>query len=141
MQLCSRLRHFSGLPYFCHRLWRNWPPLQLCSSLLHKFGRVGVLPIKGKHRLDIPLGEAFHFRQFVEQFTGQPGDDRGSPAFLLLTGRDDAADVPIKLDKFGIDRQYGARLGLLDSVLDLLQKDRKVIREALFLFAHVRLPN
>ena len=39
------------------------------------------------------------------QFTGQPGDDGGAPAFLLLPGGDHPADVPVELDQFGVYRK------------------------------------
>ncbi len=41
---------------------------------------------------------------------------------------DNATDIPIKLDQFGIDRQHGPRLSLLNTVLDLLQEDREISR-------------
>lgn len=92
--------------------------------------------MEGDHPADIPLGEALHFRQFVGQFASQARDHGGAPAFLLLPDGDHAANIPVKVHKFSIDRPQGSRLGLLDSVLDLLEEDWEVGGHPENRFAH-----
>ena len=58
------------------------------------------------HELDVSFGEAFHFRQFVPQLAGEPGNDSGTPARSSLPLADQAADVPVKANQFGVRGQY-----------------------------------
>jgi hypothetical protein len=74
------------------------------------------------HELDISLGKALHFRQFVPQLAGEPGNDTSTPARSSLALANQAADVPVKANQFGVRGENRPCLRLLDTGLDLLQK-------------------
>jgi hypothetical protein len=57
--------------------------------------RFGIFMSELHHELDISLGKALHFRQFVLQLAGEPGNDAGTPDRSSLALADQAADVPI----------------------------------------------
>jgi len=81
-------------------------PRQLCSNLLHKLllgPDLGETP----HILEVAGREAFHSGKLALQVCRQAIDDFSSPAFLLLPIKDVTADLPIKEDKFVINRNRG----------------------------------
>lgn len=67
------------------------------------------------------------------------GDDGGPPPLFLLLIFEQAADVPVEPDQFGVHGQNGPRLGLLDAALDFLKEDREVGRCRRVGFAHATL--
>ena len=69
-----------------------------------------VSAVERDHSLDIPLGEAFDFRDLVVQVAGQLGDNARTPAFLPLTDLDGSADVPIETDQLCIGGECGPHL-------------------------------
>ncbi len=126
-----------------NELLPSWESGQLGTRRLPNCGGwcEGVRVFVGElhHEFDVSLGETLHFRQFVPKFAGQAGDDSGSPALLSLSLVDQAADVPVEPDQFGVRGEYRPRLCLLDPGLDFLKEIREAGRNGQLSLAHATL--
>ena len=91
-------------------------PRQLCSKLLHNCP-VGPGFGEGSHVFEVAGGEAGHLREGRLEVDGEPIDDPGAPALMVLPGEDLAADLPVKQHHVAIDREGRADLGRLDAIL------------------------
>jgi hypothetical protein len=112
---------------------------QICRRLRQKVSRAGVIAIERDHPADDSLREAFHLGQFVPQLAGQPWDDGGSPSIPPLPLVDQTADVPVKLDQFGVRRENGPGLGLLNAGFYLFQEIRESSQNRRFRIVHAAL--
>jgi len=80
---------------------------------------IGVFTIKLNHPLEITFRKSLLLRQFVFEVDGEARDYAGAPAFLFLAGGNEAANVPIHDEHFGVRGERGAVLRLADAGFDV----------------------
>ena len=115
---CNELLQNLGTVDLCHALWHFCRCFNLCHSLWHKSTINGILSVQRKHTLDVPFRKPLYLRQLVTDVPRQPGYDRSSPAFPVLSLMEHPADVPIHADQLCIGGKHGASLSLPDPLLD-----------------------
>ncbi len=96
-------------------------PGDLSNSLLDDWV-IRVRFGEGTHVHQVRPREPAHVGELSAQIVRQPLDHLRSPAFVFLADKDLAANVPIELKQFAIDREAGAYLSSADSRLQLIEE-------------------